>query len=216
MALFWDAFLYGTLLGVTLSFMIGPVFLVLLETSIRNGIKAAITFDVGVLIADALLITAAFFSTQKLQELVDNPWVYRIGGIAIAGFGVYSFSKARLSKASALAIPTTPIKSTLPPHKLLVKGFLLNFLNVGVMAYWLTMSVVISESLDHYQPAVVIFFVTSLGSYLITDIFKIIFAAKLRRFMTPRRMVYLERLVGLVLMAFGVLLILKQFWGLDW
>ena len=43
-------------LGFFLSFMIGPVFFVLLETSALKGFRAAIVFDLGVILADILFL----------------------------------------------------------------------------------------------------------------------------------------------------------------
>ncbi|MEX0273390.1 MAG: LysE family transporter, partial [Flavobacteriaceae bacterium] len=46
-------------LGFLLSFMIGPVFFVLLETSVIKGFRAALIFDLGVILADALFLLIA-------------------------------------------------------------------------------------------------------------------------------------------------------------
>ena len=43
-----DAFLLGTILAI----MIGPIFFMLIETSISNGIKAAAIFNLGVISSD--------------------------------------------------------------------------------------------------------------------------------------------------------------------
>ena len=53
--------------GIILAFTIGPVFFVLLETSATKGFKAAIVFDLGVVLADIIFVTVAF-STSKLIE----------------------------------------------------------------------------------------------------------------------------------------------------
>ena len=42
-------------LGFFLAFMIGPVFFMLIETSITKGVRAAIAFDIGVIIALSLI-----------------------------------------------------------------------------------------------------------------------------------------------------------------
>jgi threonine/homoserine/homoserine lactone efflux protein len=56
--------------GVLLAFTIGPVFFVLLETSITKGFRAALIFDLGVVFADFVFILIAYFSTnQILQKL---------------------------------------------------------------------------------------------------------------------------------------------------
>ena len=43
-------------LGFFLAFMIGPVFFVLLETSVTKGFRAAVVFDLGVIVADIFFI----------------------------------------------------------------------------------------------------------------------------------------------------------------
>jgi threonine/homoserine/homoserine lactone efflux protein len=196
-----QAILYGLLLGVTLSFMVGPVFLVLLDTSIRKGVKAAIALDLGVIVADILFISFAFFSTGFLEMLENSKLPYYIGGALITCFGVYSLVK------SPVGLPTNT--AGLLPEKvsywgLALKGFLLNFLNVGVLTYWLTMSMIISHDFEYATTPVVTFFVSSVLAYFITDVIKIYFASKLQRYMTPPRMRFLERAVGVILVGFGV------------
>ncbi len=47
-------------LGIFLSFLIGPVFFVLLETSAVKGFRAALAFDFGVILADIVFILIAY------------------------------------------------------------------------------------------------------------------------------------------------------------
>ena len=76
-------------LGFFLSFMIGPVFFVLLETSIVKGFRAAVAFDLGVIIADVIFIFLAYFSSyQLLENLSNQPGLYIFGGTLLAVYGV--------------------------------------------------------------------------------------------------------------------------------
>ena len=60
--------------GIILSFTIGPVFFVLLETSATKGFKSALIFDSGVILADIFFILIAFFTTNRLMEKIkDDP-----------------------------------------------------------------------------------------------------------------------------------------------
>lgn len=61
-----DDLITGISLGFFLSFMIGPVFFILIETSITKGIRAAISFDLGVVIADAVFFAVAFLVVSDL------------------------------------------------------------------------------------------------------------------------------------------------------
>ena len=56
--------------GIILAFTIGPVFFVLLETSATKGLKSALIFDCGVMLADIIFILVAFFSTSKLLKTI--------------------------------------------------------------------------------------------------------------------------------------------------
>ena len=66
--------------GIILAFTIGPVF-VLLETSATKGFKAAIVFDLGVVLADIIFVTVAFFSTSKLIETFKKDSNFLILGV---------------------------------------------------------------------------------------------------------------------------------------
>ena len=52
--------------GIFLSFMIGPVFFVLLETSIIKGFRAALVFDLGVVLGDIFFICVAYLVSYRL------------------------------------------------------------------------------------------------------------------------------------------------------
>ena len=67
-----DLILKGIVTGFILSIMIGPVFFVLLEISIRKGVKAGIAFDIGVLVNDFLYILIAYVRNhiQNCQQYI--------------------------------------------------------------------------------------------------------------------------------------------------
>ncbi len=57
-----------------LSFMVGPVFFVLLETSITKGFRSAIVFDFGVVLGDIFFIAIAYLGSYRLNSsLKDKP-----------------------------------------------------------------------------------------------------------------------------------------------
>src|SRR6187399_191745 len=81
-------------LGFFLSFMIGPVFFVLLETSVVKGFRAAIVFDLGVVLADIIFILIAFFSSYRLiQSIKNDPALFIFGGLVMLTYGIISFVK---------------------------------------------------------------------------------------------------------------------------
>ena len=86
-------------LGFFLSFMIGPVFFVLLETSVVKGFRAAIVFDLGVVLADIIFILIAYFSSYRLiQSIKDDPALFVFGGLVMLTYGIISLVKTKKAK----------------------------------------------------------------------------------------------------------------------
>ena len=53
---------YAILYGFLLAFAVGPIFFILIETSITKGFRCALTFDLGAITADIVFILIAFFN----------------------------------------------------------------------------------------------------------------------------------------------------------
>ena len=83
-------------LGLFLSFLLGPVFFVLLETAAIKGFRAAFSFDIGVILADIVFLCIAYLSTTKLlTRLKDDPALFIFGGVILATYGVMSFIQTK-------------------------------------------------------------------------------------------------------------------------
>ena len=199
-------------LGFLLSFMIGPVFFVLLETSATKGFRAGLVFDLGVIFADIIFLTIAYFSSfQLLENLSNQPGLYVFGGVILAVYGISIFFNREYAGARG-----TDIK----PRKggylsLFVKGFLLNFINIGVLVFWLGVIIIVGPSLDNDPNRIVIFFSSMLGAYLVTDMVKILLAKQLRRKLTVERIRWVKKGLGVVLLICGLVLITKGFLPKD-
>lgn len=195
-------------LGVLLSFMIGPVFFVLLETSALKGFRAALSFNIGVIVADVLFIVAAYFSSyQLLENLSNQPGLYVFGGAILLVYGLTTFFKKSINKTKQ-----QPFRITNSDYLgLLVKGFLLNFINIGVLVFWLGIIIIVGPSLDNEPGRIRLFFGSMLASYFITDLFKILLAKQLKRKLTLDRIRLLKKAVGVVLLISGIVLIVKGF-----
>lgn len=194
-------------LGLLLSFMIGPVFFVLLETSATRGFRAAITFDIGVIIADVLFLFIAYFSSfQLLENLSNQPGLFVFGGVILLVYGIITFFKRPPKKKES------HVKSSKSDYfSLAVKGFLLNFINIGVLIFWLGIIIVVGPSLDNEPNRILVFFSSMVGAYFVTDIFKILLAKQLKQKLTSKRIYYVKKGLGIILMICGIVLIVKGF-----
>jgi threonine/homoserine/homoserine lactone efflux protein len=192
-------------LGILLAFMIGPVFFVLLETSATKGFRAGLALDTGVIIADILFLFIAYFSSfQLLENLSNQPGLYVFGGMILLVYGiVIIIKKPPVNKKEKSARGTY--------LNLMVKGFLLNFINIGVLVFWLGVIIVVGPSLDNEPNRILVFFGAMLAAYFITDLVKIVLAKQLRKKLTPDRIKLIKKGLGAVLAICGVVLIIKGF-----
>ncbi|MFD2542932.1 LysE family translocator [Lacinutrix gracilariae] len=205
-----DAILTAIPFGIILSFTIGPVFFVLLETSATKGFKSALIFDLGVILADIFFIIVAFYSTTKLLEKVkDDPSFLIFGGVFLTAYGVISFIKTSKSFREIVR-EYHRVEFKKDYGKLFVKGFLLNFINIGVLLGWLGF-IVIGNSLTESTYELQIFLATILLVYFLVDLLKIAAAKTLKNKLTPRRIFKTKKIVALVILGFGVLLLVQGF-----
>ena len=81
-------------MGFILSLLIGPVFFLLMETSIRDGFKAAIFLDLGVFLSDVFFIAVVYTFSKEILSLTEyqNTLLICAGTIFIA-FGIYNAKK---------------------------------------------------------------------------------------------------------------------------
>lgn len=199
-------------LGFFLSFMVGPVFFVLLQTSAVKGFRAAITFDLGVLFADVLFILVAYFSSfQLLENLSNQPGLYVFGGVILLVYGLVTFFR---TEKKEIPIESKKIRKS-DFFGLFIKGFLLNFINIGVLVFWLGIIIIVGPSLDNQPNRFFTFFATVLLSYFVTDVFKILLAKQLKRKLTPERIVWVKKVIGIILIICGIILVIKGFLPKD-
>jgi len=197
-------------LGLFLAFLFGPVFFVLLETAAIKGFRAAFSLDLGVILADVIFIGIAYFSTTKLLEsLKDDPALFIFGGMILATYGLMSFLQTKKTIQTEDERPEIRKLSKSDYFGLFAKGFLLNFINIGVLGFWLGVIIVFGPKMEMETTRVSIFLSSVLVTYLIVDIFKILLAKKLNRKLTPNRIYVMKKGISILLIVFGGVLIFQ-------
>ncbi|MFE3872340.1 LysE family translocator [Flavobacterium sp. ZS1P70] len=193
--------------GIFLSFMIGPVFFILLETSIIKGFRAALVFDLGVICGDIVFIGIAYLGSYRLiQSLKDKPALFIFGGILMLVYGIISFIQLKKEeKVNTDIIDKEIIKKNY--GSLFVKGFFLNIINIGVLGFWLAIIISVGPKLEMQTSRMMTFFTTVILSYLFIDCIKILLAKQLKNKLTPTNILKIKKGISIVLMIFGVVLI---------
>ena len=205
-----DMLLDGMKLGLLLSFMIGPIFFALVQTSVEEGFRAGAMVALGIWVSDTSFVLAVYYGVSYLAEIVKAPSFSLILGIAgsilLACFGL----------ATLLTIPKGLLSNTLPEYKrsssylsLFIKGFLINTINPFTVFFWTSLmgTVVVKDGFDGQQASW--FFGAVLGTIVTTDLLKVILAKKIRYSLRPVHLLWLRRISGGALIVFGVVLLFR-------
>lgn len=189
----------GLLFGLLLSFLLGPVFFALMQTSIEKGLKAGLFMAFGVAMSDSLYM---FITYTGVSFFSENDQVKIIlgftGSVIMIVFGIFTFLKP---------VPTRGRKQ---PHfiannyfRKIVKGFVLNGINPFIFIFWLGVAGMITIELHYSFDQAFLFYVGVVAMVLSMDITKAFLATRIRDLITPRFMKILNRSVGIVLILFG-------------
>jgi threonine/homoserine/homoserine lactone efflux protein len=221
----------GFLTGLWLSMSFGPVFFMLLSTSIKKGAKEALLFDAGVFISDMLYIVIAILgATIILDNEIYKDLIAIIGGIILIIFGLLPFFNSKKEQISTESIEpeivnsidnvmnniNKPLEATgikanggLKNLGLITKGFVMNFLNPSVLIIWFTAAAGAFATFDKKQSLVISYFIVTLITYFGIDILKIYLAVKLKKFLNTNSLTFIHKLSGVVIIVFGTYLIIE-------
>lgn len=197
-------------LGFFLSIMPGAVFFVLLETSVIKGFRAAVAFDLGAIFSDIIFILIAYFSSYRLLErLKDEPALFIFGGLIMVTYGIISFVKITRSARNELIDEASKDILKKDYISLFVKGFLLNFINIGVLGFWLAIIITWGPQLDLKPSRMFVFFTSVICAYFLLDIGKILLAKQLRSRLTIKNIAKIKKGISVILVVFGVALLIQ-------
>lgn len=197
-------------LGFFLSIMPGAVFFVLLETSVVKGFRAAVAFDLGAIFSDIIFILIAYFSSYRLLESIkDEPALFVFGGLIMLTYGIISFLK--IDKNSKNELVDNASKEIIKKNyfSLFAKGFLLNFINIGVLGFWLAIIITWGPQLDLKPSRMFVFFTAVIATYFAIDIGKIMLAKQLRSRLTMKNITKIKKAISIILMIFGIALLIQ-------
>ena len=124
-------------------------------------------------------------------------------------YGAISFVRLQKLKKAEIHIEATSYKNNY--FSLFAKGFLLNFINVGVLGFWLTIIITIGPQLEMNHGRMINFFAFVIGAYLLTDIFKMLLAKQLQSKLTPKNILKVKKISCVLLVVFGLVIMSKSF-----
>ncbi len=203
-------YINAILLGFGLAFMVGPVFFTLIETSITKGVRAALIFDFGVVLADIMFISISYYGSLKiLRKIQDDPRVFMIGGLILVAYGLYTIFYKKTKKI--ITDEDLVVVESNNYVGLFFKGFLLNSINFGVLAFWLAVVIAVSSNFQMDSGKIFNYFLLVVIAFLITDLIKIVAAKQLKKKLTPVVLRKIRNALGIFFILFGIILATKRY-----
>ena len=202
-----EAIVSGVMLGLVLSLLVGPVFFLLIDTSIKKGFKRGVYLSLGVLLSDMFYIAITYFSSVAAGVVNNYKWeIGWAGGLLLMVFGIVTMLKKPNIKSADLDLSDNGSFGWVE----VLKGFLMNLLNPFVLIFWLGVSGSVSSGNSFTYMHTVIFFISVLTTVFLTDVIKAWSASKLRAFLKPNLLIWVNRVSGFGLLLFGIRMIYKM------
>jgi len=194
--------LHGVFLGLIISVLIGPVFLLLVNTSIKYGFRAALVLELGIVLSDVSYILLAWYG---LGNFMLNPvfqyWMGVIGGLLIFVFALSTL----ISKNNPLEKDPEPLKAS-TMFGLAMKSFLLNSSNPSVIVFWFTTVGVAIKTYKGDEFSIGIYFSSCIATVTIIDLIKAYYSKKARQVINPENYKWIRLFSGILLLVLACLL----------
>lgn len=186
---------------------LGPALFALLQTSIKYGIKTGIFLAAGIFFSDLVLVVGCFFGASQIVNDATNHLILGIiGGAIMTTYGFYTFFK-KVPQGERIEVINEIRVRTKGPIPYFFKGFILNLANPFLWVFWITSVLAINATYGGNQRSVALFFAGTLFVILMTDIFKVVLANKIKVTGNPLVILWMNRLVGILFIIIGAFII---------
>ena len=207
------SFFEGLLLGLPFVFAVGPALFAVLQTSVNKGFYSGMQLAIGISLSDILLMSLCYFG---IIQYIQNDTVQIILGLTGTGllllFGIYTFRKKNLSplakrKELKLKINWSGVFSEMG------KGFGLNFLNPFIWMLWIMVISSGTAGKSRFEAAL---FIAGVAIMIFsTDLLKSFFANRLTAFLSPKVLLIINKVAGIILMLCAVVLFIRTFFAFN-
>ena len=198
-----DALVKGLAISLLLIFSVGPVIFTILKQSINNGRAGGFSFVAGVWLSDLLWVVLSNAFSEIVNGLMDfKKPIAIVGSSFLMALGIFYlfFKKIHIKEDENKIVITAGTHA-----KLVLQGFLINTLNPALMLFWLTTATALAATHSIQQRIVI--FSTCLLINSASDIAKVLLANRLRTKLTEKNISLINKISGLILLIFAIVLI---------
>jgi len=196
-----DAILKGLLVGLFMAISVGPTLFAIIKYSLNFSYKAGLAFVLGVSISDALYVIVANITASWLRYL--EPYERHIafgGAAALMAIGLWGLLK-KLTPKRPTSVQLVISHGDLV--KIWLSGFLVNTLNPGVLITWLGAVTITANTTGFYR---FVLFGVALAVILSVDFSKVFLADRIKRMLTVRKVIYVQRFSAACILLIGLAL----------
>lgn len=211
-------------MGLGLSCVIGPALFALIQTSLISGFKAGVRFALGISLSDIVVVSLVTFGVSQFMDDPRSKMIFSIiGGIVMIIFGVFTFLQKESQANGKGKIDNHTPSLGMSYLKTTGKGFLFNIANPGVWLYWV-MPVGVATTLEQVsigsttlsaRQTSLMFLAAILVTVLTCDILKCAIAYTLKTVLLPKVIHIINKILGIILIAFGIYLVLSVFFQIT-
>jgi threonine/homoserine/homoserine lactone efflux protein len=204
-----EAIFTGLALGVLLAVSIGPIIFAILKQSLVNGHKAGFVFVAGVSSSDIIIVLVCNLVSSLFNTALQHKFAIGVfGSIFLSIMGIYSlfFKKIKIDENGGLQEKQFNNKQFIA---IFLSGFFINTLNPAVFIFWLAATSKVqtqTQNILHPTQYLIIVYISCLLFVLSTDIAKVLLAQKIRPKLTNNNLSYINKVSGVILLIFGLIL----------
>lgn len=199
-----DAVVNGLLLGLYLAISVGPIVFTVIKQSLDNGWRGGLAFILGIFSVDLFLVILcnSFAHLFSILLKYERP-IGIVGSILLIGAGIYFlfYKRAETAHHNGKVIK---VKANSYYGRLFLTGLIMNAVNPGIIVVWFTAATAFSTY--SFAERITIFS-TALFIALAADVAKVLLADKLRQKLTLHNIQRINKVNGLIVLVFGIVLL---------
>lgn len=205
-------FLEGILFGLFLAFSMGPIFIIITQTSIQKGWKAGLMVGIGIWISDLLYIAGCLLFIQTIGDTLEDPkvkfWGGLIGAVILLIFGLFLMLTPQKLQSEELKLTAKNFAQYFS------KGFFINSLNPFTPIFWfgVTSSYIITRGLNTNESLILL--ASIMFMIVFSDSVKVFLAQLIRTRLKDHHMKYISWVAGISLLAISGFLFYETFYGI--
>lgn len=200
----------GLLLGLTLSILLGPLFLSLTQTGLRYGFRAGFSVGLGIWISDLIVIALAWAFVHQVSQWINNPDFYSylgyVGVIILMGFGLSALLKKPTLTFQARAFSAKTFLGYL------IKGFSINTFNPFTFIFWFGIMSTYTLTKNATSAQIGLLCTVIMLTIMITDTLKVLLAKFFSQRLNTSNMDSINKVAGLLFIIFGVVLFFRTYY----